>query len=489
MLRRFSQFIKSKMATGTNTAYATSAKSVTSNIAKFLINIANFDNKTDEEIYELIYCYDSTVGAGVDRISALVRQSFKGFTLDKVGETLEPNEERVLELANEIREEVELDDLIEAESELLMMHGNIFILNKDKSYSYTILPNKYCSFVESPSQVNNFTINTMITEPNYLAFNEKREFEDQSGTKIYPAEEIIHIKYKHTPLFIKDVMGRDSFGVYSLSPLNRTITAVWWKLQVQIIDVLLRYSNLPRQHHKLDAELFHLANYSGNPEERRIEASKKIAETVEAYRNNVSMIAPDDNYITTSNVQIDMVESRNRNITPTAGNVILDQLDTTIMAGLNVPQSIVSGNTGGSYASELVISNYVASKVLHLSKKLKPHILELVKERIRRIDKSLPVDSLNITLELQLDAQKINIFREAAIMASLGVFTDDEIRLHIPGYTELTDEQRENIVNSVSNDITQIMRVPDQDDPSYPDSPNSDQQHTRDAGQNAYKNL
>ena len=99
----------------------------------------------------------------------------------------------------------------------------------------------------------------------------------------------------------------------------------------------------------------------------------------------------------------------------------------------------MNGTTAGSYASELAVSNYVAAKVIQLATKAKSIVLQCIKAKIRLIDATLPVDNLDIKLELIMTTSRLEIVREASIMATLGIFTDTEIRDHL-GWEALTDE-------------------------------------------------
>ncbi len=485
MLRRMFGGLMSKFGRNQfNDEYSASAKSISSRLAKFVIDMTKFEDMNDEDVYDQLYVWEPAVGSAIDRLSALVRQSFAKLEVVDAEVKEGSLEEKMLEDAEDLEKELEIYDFIESLAELLLIQGNIFILKED--LSYIILPNKHCAWIEKKSELNE-RVDKVITKPNYLAFNETLDYETKFKPVVYDKDQVVHIKYKNTPQFVTDCVGRKTFNIYSISPLHRTVLSVWWKRQITIIDVLLRWRNVPREHHKINAEMFNLMNYQGaSVKERRDEAVKDINEHINRYTNQLQNLTPDASYVTTNNVEVEMVETRNRNVTPTAGNILLDQLDASIMAGLNIPATMISGASSGSYATELIVSNYVSSKVIHISQKLKPVILELLRNRLKKINPAYPVDKLEYHLELYIDTQRINLYREASMMASLGVFTDDEIRTHIPGYEPLTDEQRAHILEQQTIMAEHAKRVSEGSDANYPDTPQSDAQHTR-IGENRKK--
>ena len=163
------------------------------------------------------------------------------------------------------------------------------------------------------------------------------------------------------------------------------------------------------------------------------------------------------------------------------------------MAGLNVPQSMVNSSQAGSYASELVISNYVSSKVVQLAEKIRPVILKNIRDRIRLIDSSLPVDRLDIKLELNLANSKLELWRTAAIMASLGIFTDSEVR-DMLGYEALRADQRNFIINtsastSSKENVANSVKGGSSMTPDYPETSESDTSHVKDEGENVYRSI
>jgi hypothetical protein len=125
---------------------------------------------------------------------------------------------------------------------------------------------------------------------------------------------------------------------------------------------------------------------------------------------------------------------------------------------------------------------------VQLAEKIKPVILENMRERIRRIDPTLPVDKQDIKLELSLANSKLELWRTAAIMASLGTFTDNEVRDSL-GYAPLRADQRDSIVNSKANAnaVADTLKGGSNRTPDYPETSESDVSHSKDEGENVYR--
>lgn len=413
-------------------------KKIVKGMLSALQQISRFDTLDPFDTYENIYAYEPEIGGAIDRLSSFVAQSYRGFTLKNAGDTLEDDEARLLELAQKIDEHYNFKDLYEVLAELLLIHGNVYIhVRKSRSGfpSLRILPNKYVTIVDSKERINNMSTAVAITSAKYYIVNEALDSQFIQ-TEVIPASEIIHIKYKDTPVFMRDKFGRLTYGIYSISPLMRSIFPVWFKRQAMITDIMWRYRNVPREHHVISSQQFDLRNYSGTIQERLQQAKLDAERLIEEYAKMLEEQEPDHGYVTLDTVNI-------RKIDASAGkyaepNALIEQMSDYMLMALNIPQSIVRGMTKGSYASEIAQMSYLSSKVLRIAEKIKHALLEFTRQLIVKIDETLPVEKLDMKLELILETNRMEQFRMAAIMADLGAFTTNEIRKFL-GYSEIPD--------------------------------------------------
>lgn len=473
---KFSQFLSGDNSTTTS---ASAAKAITSNLTSFLVNLSDFTDMKDEDVYQQLYIWESEVGGALDRVSTMAREAFKGCYIKHPGAELDDTEKEMLEQADYIVKELHIADVIESYIETLYTYGNLFLIPNDDG-TITQLPNIYCALVDKSSRVGEYGGNYIMLSPEILVFNEDDELE--MNVKNYAKDKFIHIKYKDTPIKVIDNHSRISYGFYSVSPIQRTVLPIWWKRQAMIVDILLRWKNVPREHHSLNSEMFSLGFYIGTPEER-IKKSRVDAETyINAYISTIADMSPDSGYVTTDSVDISMIES---DVNYIQSNELIDQLDRRVTAGLNVPRSIIDGENAGSYASELIVSNYFVTKVMQLCEKVEAPLLEVVKQRLLAISPTYPVELLQFKFEINLSTNELEMWRQGAIMVELGVFTENEVREKL-GYPPLRDEQREFLVGREGIEVSKtVADVRDQggfaENPDYPTTSNARESTLKDA--------
>lgn len=248
-----------------------------------------------------------------------------------------------------------------------------------------------------------------------------------------------------------------------------------------ITDTMWRIMNVPREHHQVSAEMFNLNNYTGDMNSRRQQAREDAQRFLSEYVSQMKRRMPDQAYATLDSVKITKLDNRSGSYMQT--NELLNQINSQIWMALNMPRSMISGESTGSYASELVIANYVTQKVNQIAHRIKPVILRILRDRLRAINSSYPVDDLDLFMDLDIAVSELERFRQIAIMADVGVFTEDEIREFVQ-YKPLTDEQRSKIVRKeVKSSSTSVPTD------SSPETPISRLQHATDSGDNVYKEI
>jgi len=443
--------------------YTYSGRRIISNMVRNILNEANFDNMNRNDIYENIYMTEPSVGGAIDRFSSLCAMAYQGLYI-RVGEELDSDERRLLEIANEVERKLDVRKKIEAWAELLLIHGNVFI-DKETLFVY---PNRYVSIIDE-----NDGYSTAIINPKYFVFNEDQQNELQKIVK--PYEDIYHIKYKDTKVFVYDHKNRLTYGIYSISPLDRLIYTIQWKRQIMACDMQVRWRSIPREHHIINSKAFSLQNYTGTRAERITKAKNDLENELTNYATKIKTQEPDEGYITTDTVEIRQIEPRFNYTMP---NDLIDQLTENVWVALNTPESIVSGSARGSYASELIISGYVASKVIRLTEIICDVLLDIIRNKVKEIDDGLPVDKLKIKVALDLEASRLERFRQASVMAQMGIFTADEIRMFL-GFEPKGDLSVVNVQGRETiNDQARYLRQGQ----TEPTTPHSDEKQRREHG-------
>jgi hypothetical protein len=451
------------------------SRTLTTDLAAFLIDMSNFKDKPEAEIIEQIYKVEPEVGGSIDRMSTMTGDAFKGFVLRNTGDELDDLEEEMIRIANEEAETTQVREWFEALAEVLFMHGNLYTYEDPTSLTIEILPNRSITILDDLNRkLADPKMTQAITKANYIII-------DEGSTE----ERVIDVnfritKYKSTPIWAKDNKERDTFGIYSSSPVYRTILNIWQKRQLQIIDVLWRYKMIPREHHQFSAEMFNMANYAGDLNTKRNSARADAESIMGSYAQKIKQSAPDIGYVTLDTTKITTVEPKSAGYM--AANEIIAQLNNQIFIALTTPKSILAGGASGSYASELVVTNYVAIKVISLANKIKPIILENMRKRLSKKNGQYPVDKLDIKIDMILSNSKLELYRQAAIMGALGVFDESEIR-DLVGYEPLREDQREHIVQTGNMTVQANANEPSVPaGEQQPETSQSSNQHATDKG-------
>lgn len=504
---------------GSGTTGPAAAKGVVNQIVNWVISISRFDLLSNADVYEQIYVYEADAGGGIDKIASMVANSFKYFYIPDAGDEMDELEVEMADAANSLfkgttpqaalegsstsgakksspgmataktpvqrkmvgRADRMFNDLnvkedIEAFTEVMLTHGDLILTYDEEDPSVLcIQPNKNAAFVDDLSRLESSDNSIPITRDKYLVMNEKQPTEETYG----PGE-FIHIRYKKTPVWQTDNQGRDTFGIYSISPLQRAVLPTWQKRQMTIIDILFRWASLPKQHHKISSDMFALQKYNGatwqqKGETASAEAMKYLKQHAEAMRD----LMPDQGITSLDTVDIKMIEpSSTSYVKP---NEMINQLTDQVLSAINVPQSLGLGSSTASFASELILATYTSEKIMQLANKIKPVILESIKLRLINIDPNFPVDSLDIKIDHMMAISRLEMFRVFAIMVNSGLFSEAELRECV-GYEQLRPDQTP---YSPATAVSTTASTPS----GNPETPESSGQHITDSGKQTYKKI
>lgn len=474
---------------------------ITTNLAKFLVDLSNFESMEVNSLYSQLYMYEPVVGGVTDRMSTMMRQAYQGVYLKEEEDSDDDDSDEsldaiMLKVAKQQEEAIGAQNMMETLGESMVTYGNVYLhmMENNGMFTYEMFPPEYVSMVKTELDVNVVRVYPILTNPGFFCLNERNTFQFQR--RVIPYGDIIHIKYKDTPLIMRDRLGRMTYGVYSISPLTRVIIPVWWKRQIQIIDILWRARNVPREHHQVSAGVYSLNQFDGRDwSEKRAKATTAAQSFMQTYRDSMAQQPPDAGLVTLDTVKVTTVGG---NAAYMHTNELFQQIEDQIWTALNIPPSMINGKGTSSYASELVISNYVSGKVIQLAEKVKPAILNLIRKRCLAINPLFPVDKLDIKLELSMASSEMEAMRQCVLMRAAGVYTEDEIRAR-GGEQPLTEKQRKYVVTpqgsaaqaNESAPITQSSVVQnnagDKKNGEQPETPTSQMQHSRDPAENTIR--
>jgi len=349
-------------------------------------------DKTDFELSEEFVDTDPTVGGNADALAMLVQKAYRGPRIKpKVSDKEDDGKPKekitrkiaiALEEADDILYQMDFKGMLFSCSVNGFQDGDV-ILRKLDNMEFEMLPRRYVtalpekyvtkkngklkatwyerfgtgagnftSAFQSPIMGGTAGTPEILMKADYYIINEGTESEI-----VIPKQDIIHIKMNPYGRTTIDRMGRTCFNLWSVPPMKRLKKTLLWKANAMVNDILWRDAMPPREHHKLDLSLFSPDNYKGETVEERVEAARTAAlKVINAYVQFISHKAVDVGYVTDLVTEINILESRAK--TYADPNDLIKQLDENVHATSGIPRGAMYGEGSGSYASELLISNY-----------------------------------------------------------------------------------------------------------------------------------
>ena len=434
---------------------STSTANVTSNdYTKFLLGMtSDWITIPEEEIFTQMYIWESEVGSAVDKIGTMVGQAFMGFDFIDPDEIYLPSGDKpevdilvdMKNAANYLRILYDVDEIVRVYGELIQLFGNFYVWEDPDILKLYILPNQKVTLLDNLDRISGNSEdleNMTITECNYIVVDEGVP----NLQKVYPIDECYIVRIRDTPIYVNDRFGRKTYGLYATSPCQRAIIPVWNSRIIKSIDSMWRWANVPVDHHKLSSLMYSLDKFPiGDMDERMASASAAAELDCTNYANNIASKTPDQHIITTDGVEIVPIEHS------TAGymqpNDLLEQINTQIWSAMNIPKFVVTGTSDSSYASELLISNYMEAKIVEITRKVMKPILENTRKRLALLypGKNFPVDYLQTNVDFALAATEIDKVKKSVAMAGGEIYTYDECRKPT-GHSTLKPDQYNKIV-------------------------------------------
>jgi len=396
------------------------------------------------KLYRTLKESDSELYGAIDRMARMVRHAYGGFVLH-VGKSLDDRERELLDELHKFDQRWDVASIFQASADRLFTYGDdvSLVTFRNGLHEWRYLPMEAVSAVEDRKQIGD--VSAQVFKPEIYVLNELNEQLRQT----YPAEQIVHISLNNKAQPVYDVVGRYTFGVWSVSPLEPLKYDLLWKIAVKINDIIMRQKLVPRMHHKLDLSMFDPNSFPGDTQEARIQAARTAARSyVNKYKSEIatSLKEVDKDFITSKDVEIDYVEPKR--VTYIDPNPMMDQLNRSIYAVVGPVESAVTGRGARSYASEIAVGSYAILVAETVATTIKRKVLEVVRRHIKekytdgRFDDLL--DKIDIKVRLAYGIQYGELIRQAAVLTATNCFTVDEIR-EMLGYEPLTDEQRQDI--------------------------------------------
>lgn len=361
------------------------------------------ENKNKYDTYRLMTSFDSEISSALTRISAVVSKAYDQPAITKRG-----NEE-LLEDVKEVLGELRFEHILPNIVHDLSRDGDV-VQVPSKLYKRPSTSLKNLNDV-NPVPINILTIiddgvqegmisNYVIRNRDKYLLNETLTRPGFTETMSYSGDIVWHISLNNRGNWAKDILGRNTFGIWGTSPLESLKNMVRWKYQSIRDDIAWRHENVPRTDHSipLDAVL-DINQYSGTTEERIKSARNNAERILEDYRNGLVNLNADD---TSIDVTQGYVHDSNTTITQVGGNNtyadcmnIVKKVDMSIATRLGIPLSALGYESSSSYAIGKVTVTFMNTFGLQLLSAIQVGTFDFVKRVLEARGKSYPQSDWN----------------------------------------------------------------------------------------------
>lgn len=325
-------------------------------------------NKYD--LYRAMTEFDNELEAARIRISAVVKKAYSGPSMTADGN------DQLLEDVKEVLSELQFDRFLGFIIQDLIKDGDVVLSPKNiKGTGNPLI--KLVNGVE-PLPINILTIveNDMpvsVADNRFVIRNREKYLLNEAKNQTYQKENtfvekldgeyVWHMSLNHHTAWVTDIMGRSTFGVWSISPLESLKTMIRWKFQSIRDDVAWRHGNVPRFDHTVDmGAVLDINDYTGSTDERIKSAQNAGQELLDSYRDSLitddsGSMYPGQDEDVTMDVDQGFIHDDLIKIAQVGGHntyadclPIVQKVDQSIAAKLGVPLSALGYEAGSTYA-------------------------------------------------------------------------------------------------------------------------------------------
>ncbi len=190
-----------------------------------------------------------------------------------------------------------------------------------------------------------------------------------------PAEEVLHFSMMSQGNYQKDIFGRDSYGIWGISPLESLVFVLKMKLALNLDYLRWSRTGLPRWDASLDlTEVMNLMNYQGSQQERLKQARDLANDIFEEFRKKLYYTDTDPNsptygqelpietdhmWIHGTNVAVDQKGGQSE--APVHYLEVVKKCDMSICSALGVPLSLFGYEASSTYAIGYITQQFMTS--------------------------------------------------------------------------------------------------------------------------------
>jgi len=433
----------------------------------------SLDNEFDQA--DLLVLRDERLRSNLDLYAKMVGRSYQGIDISQKGDLVNPrelddNEQGMLQTAANLDNILHFKQLFESYTKALVKYGDVIehietdtafldeefdedVEATDAVTALTPLPMNQMTIIDEASRIDEPEPEKVITQANIYVVDEENTDQTEEDPVSYDKEEIMHVSLDPRHNWKEDLVGRNTFGIWSDAPLKSIIYLIEWKHNLIRNDMIWRNKMLPREHHKLNMAAFSPENYPGATFSVRLGAAKTAA-TLEMnkYALSIRTQQPDQGYVTSDDVEIIIIEAKTANYKQP--NEMINQIDTKISSLTGTPEALSGGEQMG-FSSIEFSGTFVSIRAEEMAETIARALDRVVWKHLVAVHPSVKIADIkrvHIKTRLILDRDMSERAKVISVLGDTKIFTPTELR-ELFGKEALTTKEQEEIDDFLQSQI------------------------------------
>jgi hypothetical protein len=437
------------------------------------------DNEFDQA--DLLLLRDERLRGNLELFAQMVGRAYQGIEISQKGDEENPRElsdEEValVETARDLDNRLHFRDLIKSYTRSLFKYGDVIehietdtafldeefdedVEATDAVTALTPLPMNQMTIIDEASRIEEPEPERVITQANIYVVDEENADETEEDPVSYDKSEILHISLDNRSNWKEDLLGRNTFGIWSDPPIKSIIYLLEWKHNLIRNDMLWRNRMVPREHHKLNMTAFAPENYPGSTFQQRLSAAKVAATNeMNQYAAGIRTQQPDQGYVTSNDIEVAIVEPRTANYRDV--NTQIDQIDSKISTMTGTPEALSGGNNS-SFSSVEFSGTFVSLRSEEMCNTIVKGLQRVIWKHLKAVHPSSDIKDIKRVLmktRLILDRDMTERAKVVSILDGTNKFTPTELR-SVFGFEALTDLQQTEILDFASELAANVSTV------------------------------
>lgn len=399
---------------------------------------------------DALFNMDERIYSAVDLMGTMISKSYSGVALkadDKSKTDLSNQEQNALDEAIHVADDIlNIRELYYNYTTDLFKYGDaVDVIKMDPNLGVTglaPLPMNYVTAIDNMKQFRqNLSLGMeVINDPQYYIVDELNTRMDLAD-RIYNKKQILHISVNPRRNWVRDVIGRWTFNVWSHPPIQTLRVLIEWKQILIRNDILWRNRSVPREVHKLDLSVYDPSKYSGDYKNKLAQATADAQAAIAQYTSAIARREADQGFVVDNKTAIEMLEPRSTSYH--SPNEIISQINTLINAPTGIPDALAGGGTKG-FTSLQYSSTFSAMRAEVFANRITKALESLIRRHVTIMHPGIPKDIINrlyIRSRLILDRDRAELAKIVSTLAGVNGFTITELR-EIWGLDPLTSDQQ-----------------------------------------------